>query len=77
MFCIVSDESCRRYVVPLAKREAWYEEFHGSEEYHLGDLPRWARALDGEESICFPSYQLIRERTPEDEIGNADLDDGC
>lgn len=76
MYCIVQDDCAHRYVIPLSKRLDW-ELFLLSEDCELGDTPKWARGIDGEESICFPSYELIRERASEDEIGDADLDDGC
>jgi hypothetical protein len=58
-FCIVSDDDCHRYVIPVARRADW-EAFLRSDAAADGDAPAWADRIDGESSISFHSYEPLR-----------------
>jgi hypothetical protein len=55
-YCIVQDQSCHDYLIPLSKRKEWYK-FLETEEAENGDSPDWARHFSGLISFENPKFE--------------------
>lgn len=56
-FFLIQDNDCHWYIVPLARREDWYD-WVDSEDADLGIVPEWVSLVDGSPSrIMFKKWR--------------------
>lgn len=56
MSCLVGDNSGHKYVIPVAKLEAW-ETFCVSPDHDDGNVPDWATRVDGR--LVFSMWRML------------------